>query len=75
MDHFGAEVDLRRLNQIQKPALWCLWTYSALAGLHGSPELSLAALDLAMFLNADGATHSIGEAFCAAVEPLLALGD
>ena len=83
MVHFGAEVGLCRLNQIQKSALWRLWTYSALAGLHGNSELSLAVLDIATFLVAmgfrvavaDGATHPIGEAFCAAVELLLALGD
>ena len=75
MIHFGAEVGLCRLNQIQKSALWCLWTYSALAEFHGNSELSLAVLDIATFLHADGATHSMGEAFCAAVEPLLALGD
>ena len=49
----------------------------------GNSELSLAVLDIATFLVAmgfrvavaDGATHPIGEAFCAAVELLLALGD
>jgi hypothetical protein len=42
MLHFGEEEGFRRLNQIQKPALWCLWKHSALAGLNRNSELSLA---------------------------------
>jgi hypothetical protein len=62
MLHFGAEVAFRRLNQIQKPALWCLWKHSALAGLHGTPELSLTDLEVVSFLDADEA--------CIPMEPL-----
>ena len=40
MVHFGAERGFRRLNQIQKPALWCLWKSYGLAGLQGNLELS-----------------------------------
>ena len=57
MRHFGAEVGFRRLNQIQKPALWCLWKHFALARLHGNSELSLAVLEVVSFLDADGAPH------------------
>ena len=63
MLHFGAEVGFRRLNQIQKPALWCLWKHSVLAGLHGNPELSLAALEIVTFLKADVASIAVDEAF------------
>ncbi len=79
MLHVGAEVGLRRLNQIQNPALSCLWKHSALAGLHGNPELSYAALELFSLLVAIGIRvavvpwHSIGDTVYAVMEPLLAL--
>ena len=63
MLHPGAEVGFRRLNQIQKPALCCLWKHSALAGLHGNPELSLAVLEIATFLDTDVACIAVDEAF------------
>jgi hypothetical protein len=78
MVHAGAEVGLRRLIQIQNPALSCLCNHSALAGLHGSPELSYAALELFSLLVAIGIRvavvprHSIGDTIYAVMEPLLA---
>ena len=69
MLHFGAEVGFRRLNQIQNPALWCLWKNSALAGLHGNPELSLAVLEVVSFLDADVACIAVDQAFIP-MEPL-----
>ena len=63
MLHLGAEVGLRRLHQIQKSALWCLWKHSALAGLHGNPELSLAVLEVVSFLDTDVAGIAVDEAF------------
>jgi len=69
MLHFGSEVGFRRLNQIQKPALWCLWKHSALAGLHGNSELSLAVLEIITFLDADVACITVDEAFLA-MEPV-----
>ena len=38
MINFCVEVRFNRLNQIQKPANWCLWKHYALAG---SDDLSL----------------------------------
>jgi hypothetical protein len=61
MLHFGAEVSLRRLNQIQKPALRCLWKHSALAGSHGNPELSFAVLELVSFLVANGFRAAVAD--------------
>jgi hypothetical protein len=63
MLHFGAEVGFRRLKQIQKPALWCLWKHSSLAGLHGNPELSLAGLEVVSFLDANVGGIAVDEAF------------
>jgi hypothetical protein len=63
MLHFGAEVGFRRLNQIHKPAIWCLWKHSALTGLHGNSELSFAVLEIATFLDADVACIAVDEAF------------
>ena len=48
--NFGAEVGFRRLNQIKKPALRCLWKHSPLAVLHRNSELSLAVLEIVPFL-------------------------
>lgn len=61
--HFGAEVDFRRLIQIQKPALWSLWKHSALAGLHGNSELSFALLEIITFLDTDVACIAEDMAF------------
>jgi hypothetical protein len=64
MLHFGAEVGLCHLNQIHKPALSCLWKYSALAGLHGNPELSLTVLAIATFLVANGFRAAVADVTC-----------
>ena len=62
MFHFGPEVGLCRLNQIQKPALRCLWKHSAMAGLHGNSELCFAVLEFVSFLDADVASIAVDEA-------------
>ena len=71
MFHFGAEVGLRRLNQIQKPALWCLWKHSALAGLHGNSELCFAVLELVSFLVANGFRVAVADVASIALDEAL----
>ena len=68
MLHFGAEVGLRRLNQIQKPALWCLWKHSALARLHGNSELSFAVLEIVTLLVTNGFRAAVAVVACITVD-------
>jgi len=66
--HFGPEVGFRRLNQIQKPVLRCLWKHSALAWLHGNFALSLAVLKIVLLLVAIGFRAAVADVASIAVD-------